>query len=124
VLAGVSSRSPHVNHVRSFACRNEGFLETVSCDSISGWAWDAAQPGGAVRIDLYDGERRLATTVAERFRQDLLHARKGNGCHVFAEPTPREIKDGKPHSIRAVVKGTSFTLPPLATAPSSITCTR
>jgi spermidine synthase len=102
----------------------EGFLERVSCNSISGWVWDASQPGSGLTIDLYDSNRRLATTVADRFREDLLAGRKGNGCHVFVEPTPREIKDGKPHSIRAVVKGTRFTLPPLATAPSSITCPR
>jgi len=102
----------------------EGFLEKASCDFISGWVWDTSQPGAALTIDLYDGDRRLATTVADRFRQDLVNARKGNGCHVFVEATPPEIKDGKPHSIRAVVKGTSFTLTPLADTPSSITCAR
>ena len=86
--------------------------------------WDTSQPGAALTIDLYDGDRRLATTVADRFRQDLVNARKGNGCHVFVEATPPEINDGKPHSIRAVVKGTSFTLTPLADTPSSITCAR
>jgi hypothetical protein len=43
---------------------------------------------------------------------------------MFVAATPPEIKDGKPHSIRAVVKDASFTLRPLADTPSSITCAR
>ena len=100
----------------------EGFLEKVSCDFISGWVWDTSQPGAALTIDLYDGDRRLATSVADRFRPDLWNARKSNGCHAFVAATPPEIKDGRPHSIRAVAKGTSFTLVPLADTPSSIIC--
>jgi spermidine synthase len=102
----------------------EGFLDKVSCDFISGWVWDTSQPGAALTVDLYDGDRRLATSVADRFRPDLWDARKGNGCHAFVEATPPEIKDGRPHSIRAVAKGTSFTLGPLPDTPSSITCAR
>jgi hypothetical protein len=100
----------------------EGFLEKVACDSVSGWAWDASQPDAALTIDLYDGDRLLATTSAEVFRQDLLDARKGNGRHQFSQATPSEVKNGQPHSIRAIVKGTSFTLPRLDDAPLSITC--
>lgn len=100
----------------------EGFLETVSCDSLSGWAWDMSQPESPLMIDLYDGDRLVATTSAELFRQDLLEARKGNGRHQFIQPTPSEIKNGQPHSLRALVKGTSFTLPRLEGAPSSIAC--
>lgn len=102
----------------------EGFLETVSCDSVSGWVWAPSQPGSPLTIDLYDGDRLLATTSAELFRQDLLDARKGNGRHQFIQATPSEVKNGQPHSIRAIVKGTSFTLPRLDGAPSSITCAR
>ena len=102
----------------------EGYLEKVSCDFISGWVWDTSQPGAALTIDLHDGDRRLATSVADQFRPDLWDARKGNGCHAFVEATPPEIKDGRPHSIRVVAKGTSFTLGLLPDTPSSITCAR
>jgi hypothetical protein len=102
----------------------EGFLDKVSCDFISGWVWDTSQPGAALTVDLYEGDRRLATSVADRFRPDLWNARKGSGCHAFVEATPPEIKDGRPHSIRAVAKGTSFRLGPLPDTPSSITCAR
>jgi hypothetical protein len=75
-------------------------------------------------IDLYDGDRLLATTSADKLRQDLVDAGKGNGRHAFMQAIPLEIRDGKPHSIRAVVKDASFVLPPAAGTPSSVTCAR
>jgi hypothetical protein len=102
----------------------EGYFEEMSCDRLRGWAWDPSQPDRALMINLYDGDRLLKTTVADQFRQDLLDGRKGNGRHQFAEAPPPEIRDGRPHAIRAVVKGTNFTLRPLADTPSSIRCAR
>jgi hypothetical protein len=102
----------------------EGFLETVSCDQLKGWAWTPSQPERPLTIDLYDGDRLLATARADQFRQDLADAKKGDGRHMFVQATPLEIKDGKPHSIHAVVKSAGFTLTPLADTRSSITCVR
>jgi hypothetical protein len=102
----------------------EGYLEEMSCDRLRGWAWDSSQPDRPVSIDLYDGDSLLKTTVADQFRQDLLDGQKGNGRHLFIEAFPPAIKDGTPHSIRAVIKGTSFTLRPLAETPSSVKCAR
>jgi hypothetical protein len=106
------------------AARYEGYVETVSCDFISGWAWDAARSATPLTVDLYEGDRRLASSDAARFRPDLADARKGNGCHAFVTATPRAVRDGHPHSIRAVVKDSSFTLTPLAGASAPITCGR
>ena len=102
----------------------EGFLDAVSCAGIGGWAWTSSQPERPLIIDLYDGDRLLATTSADKLRPDLLGAGKGNGRHGFAQPIPIEIRDGKPHSIRAVVKNTSVVLQPWGGIPSSVTCTR
>ena len=103
---------------------HEGFLDQVSCQAVSGWAWAPSQPDRPLTIELYDGDRLLKTVLADQFRQDLADARKGNGRHVFSEALPPEIKDGKPHSIRAVVKGTSYELTPLKEASSPITCAK
>ena len=99
----------------------EGFLDSVSCDRLRGWAWTPSQPASSLTIDLYDGDRLLATTNADHLREDLREVGKGDGRHGFEHPIPLAIKDGKPHSIRAVVKDTSFVLPS-AGAPSSVTC--
>jgi hypothetical protein len=100
----------------------EGFLDGVSCAGISGWAWTSSQPEMPLSINLYDGDRLLVTTSADRLRQDLLDAGKGNGRHAFLQAIPLEIRDGKPHSIRAVVKDTSVVLAPWGGTPSSVTC--
>jgi hypothetical protein len=102
----------------------EGYLEEMSCDRLRGWAWDPSQPNRPLSIELYDADRLLKTTVASQFRQDLLDARKGDGRHLFVETPPAAVRDGKPHAIRAVVQGTSFTLKPLAETPLSVTCGR
>ena len=102
----------------------EGFLDAVSCDGLGGWAWTPSQPGRPLTIDFYDGDRLLATTSADLLRQDLREVGKGDGRHGFVQAIPPEINDGKPHSIRAVVKGTSFALPSAAGVPSSVTCAR
>jgi hypothetical protein len=100
----------------------EGFLEVVSCDILSGWAWSPSQPANPLTIDLYDGDRLLTTVSADIFRQDLMDTGKGDGRHQFSQRTPVGIRDGQPHAIRALVKGTSFTLPRLEGAPVSIMC--
>jgi hypothetical protein len=102
----------------------EGFLEKMSCDMLRGWAWDTSRPDRALTIELYDGDRLLTTVVADQYRQDLADAHKGNGKHLFIEPPPAEIKDGKAHAIRAVVKDANYALRPLADTPSSVTCTK
>jgi hypothetical protein len=102
----------------------EGFLEAVGCDYIGAWAWDSSQPGSAVTIDLYEGDRLLVGALADLFRQDLVTAHKGNGHHSFSQATPPELKDGKPHSIRAIVRGTSFQLTPLEHALGPVTCAK
>jgi hypothetical protein len=103
----------------------EGFLEKMSCDMLRGWAWDTSQPDRPLKIELYDGDRLLKTVVADQYRQDLADAHKGNGRHLFIEsPAPAELRDGKAHIVRAVVKDAGYALRPLADTPTSLTCTK
>jgi hypothetical protein len=107
------------------AAAYEGYLEKMSCDMVRGWAFDTSQPNRALTIELYDGDRLLKTVVADQYRQDLEQQHKGNGKHLFIEsPAPAEIKDGKTHVIRAVVKDAGYALRPLADTPTSVTCTK
>lgn len=100
----------------------EGFIDEVSCDVVRGWAWDPSRPDAPVTIELYDGSRLLKTLVADQLRPDLRDGGKGNGKHMFREAAPKEFKDGKPHEVRAVIKGTSYTLKPSEGASVSVTC--
>jgi hypothetical protein len=99
----------------------EGFIDEVSCEVVRGWAWDPSRPDAPLTIELYDGNRLLKTLVADQSRPDLVGV-KGNGKHVFQETTPKEIKDGKMHTVRAMVKGTDFELKPSAGTAALVTC--
>jgi hypothetical protein len=99
----------------------EGFVDEVSCQVVRGWAWDPSRPDAPLTIELYDGHRLLKTLVADQPRPDLVGV-KGNGKHVFHEPTPKEFKDGKPHEVRAVIKGTGHALKPSEGTTVTVTC--
>jgi hypothetical protein len=99
----------------------EGFLDEVSCQVVRGWAWDPSRPDAPLTIELYDGNRLLKTLVADQPRPDLVGV-KGNGKHMFRETTPPELKDGKMHSVKAMVKGTTHELKPSAGTAALVTC--
>jgi hypothetical protein len=85
-------------------------FELVNNTAISGWVWNSDRPDAPVAVDVYDGNRLLATVAADEFRQDLLDAKIGNGRHGFSFPTPAAVKDGKPHTIRVLVSETKTEL--------------
>jgi hypothetical protein len=99
----------------------EGFIDEVTCDVVRGWAWDPSRPDAPLTIELYDGNRLLKTLVADQPRPDLVGV-KGNGKHMFRETTPPELKDGKMHSVKAMVKGTTHELKPSAGTAALVTC--
>jgi hypothetical protein len=83
-----------------------GALDGVSAEGISGWAWDSKRPDSPIKVDIFDGDAKVATVTADEFREDLLKAKIGNGKHGFGYPTPARLKDGKSHTIRVTVAGT------------------
>jgi membrane protein involved in D-alanine export len=87
-----------------------GALDTASYGRISGWAWDAARPSTPISVDVYEGETRLSTVLADRPRPDLLESGKGDGRHGFIYPVPDSLKDGKLHVIRVKIGGTDIDL--------------
>jgi len=88
----------------------EGFLDRADYQAILGWAFDAGQPDRPLEVEIYDGQVMLARVTADGFRQDLRLAKKGDGRHGFALPTPTCLRDDKPHFIRARVANTLFDL--------------
>jgi len=88
----------------------EGFHEDTSCLVVRGWAWDRRRPDQPVEVALSDGDAPVATVRADRFRQDLLDAGKGNGPHAFECTGPRALRDGRPHRLHARIAGTGAAL--------------
>jgi hypothetical protein len=84
-----------------------GSLDGVSAEGIAGWAWDSSQPDTPIKVDIFDGDKKVTTVTADEFRQDLLDAKIGNGKHGFTYAIPDSLKDGKSHSIQAKISGTN-----------------
>jgi RHS repeat-associated protein len=96
-----------------------GYFDSVDCNTISGWGWDANQPNKPINVDIYDGSTLIATVSANQFRQDLLNAGIGNGVHGYSIATPVSLKNGGAHTIHIKFSGTSTEL---SNSPKTITC--
>jgi hypothetical protein len=122
---GALERSAEENF--SMALRSEdpptaaGSLDRVGCERIEGWAWDPQHPDTPVTVELYDGEKLVATVMADRLRRDLVRNRKGDGRHGFAFDTPTSVKNGATHQIHAKVAGLGIEL---NKSPQEIACDR
>jgi hypothetical protein len=89
-----------------------GFLDSATAEGISGWAWDPTRPDTPIHVDIiFDGDNKNVVTVAaDQPRGDLAKDGLGNGKHGFGCPTPARLRDGKSHTVRAIVTGTKIEL--------------
>lgn len=97
----------------------EGWHDGADCNFIYGWGWDRNQPNTPISVDIYADGILIGTVTADRFRQDLLAAGKGNGYHGFIMQTPASLRDGQPHTIRVRFTGSVLNL---SATPKNITC--
>lgn len=97
----------------------EGYLDGADCLQIFGWAWDQNQPNTPINVDIYANNNYVATAAADRFRQDLFDAGKGNGYHAFVFLVPATLKNGQQQNISVKFAGTNTQL---IWSPRSITC--
>jgi hypothetical protein len=91
----------------------------TDCKFVFGWAWDKKHPEQTVKVDVYDGDKVIATIPADVFRNDLVTAKIGDGKHGIAFKVPDTLRDGKEHTIRLRIAGTNKDL---GNTPKKITC--
>ena len=72
----------------------QGVFESIDCQSLKGWAWDASQPNTPISVDVYDGTQKLATVRANQPKSGV-----GNGLHGFTYTLPESLHDGRTHWI-------------------------
>jgi hypothetical protein len=90
----------------------EGALDEVNGEQIWGWVWDPKRPDTTLTVEIFDGDKKVATAPADQLRKDLVDKKTGNnGKHSFSIATPASLKDGKPHTLRAKVQETGRELP-------------
>ncbi len=74
---------------------HEVVLDVVAADRIAGWAWNPGQPEERLSFNIFFGDKQMATVVADRYREDLKVAEKGDGRHAFEwDPDPALVPDG------------------------------
>jgi hypothetical protein len=73
----------------------QGFIERIEPQRVSGWAWDRLAPEVHLEVEIVLDGKILATTHANRFREDLKSG-TGDGCHAFQafldDPLPEQMK--------------------------------
>jgi hypothetical protein len=89
--AGPQPATPHPLH---------GYIDEASWTGIKGWVWDPQLPTERIRLELMDGETRLATALASENRPGLILSGIGDGRHGFSIALePGELQEGR-HVLR------------------------
>jgi hypothetical protein len=92
-------------------------MESVSCTTISGYAYIAGNPPqGSVTVAFFSDNNspsgQFGTAVANLYRADIQGTVGGSGLYGFNFPTPASLMDNATHQITAkVVGGTSIASP-------------
>jgi hypothetical protein len=114
----------------SCAQPGRGAFDAAACDVMSGWAQDPNTADQPVQVDLYidgppGGDTRRIRVAADQARQDLCSA-IGSCAHGFGVQTPDDLRDGRPHTVQAVMVPNTGGLPsaPLSGSPRTLRCAR
>jgi hypothetical protein len=81
----------------------QGFIERIEPQRVSGWAWDSQAPEDILEIEILLDDEVLATTRADRFREDLKNS-VGDGCHAFQAFFDDPLPEPARHRILAVAR--------------------
>ena len=79
-----------------------GHLDGISDGRLHGWLWSSLADGKPLRVQFQDDHDPVGEVRADTFREDLLDAGIGDGCHSFSWQLPDELYDGAIHRLRAV----------------------
>ena len=80
---------------RPVVAPHEVVLDVVTAYRIAGWAWNPGQPDEKLAFNIFFGDTEVATVRADRYREDLKVANKGDGHHAFEwAPDPSLLPDG------------------------------
>jgi hypothetical protein len=60
-----------------------GYIDSISAGKIKGWAVDTRELDKPIRVSLVVGGAQIVTSLADGYREDLVHAGYGNGRHAF-----------------------------------------
>ena len=73
-----------------------GAVDTFEDGELRGWCAETPNAGNPVTVSVYEGDRLVGTTMANKFRHDLIFDGL-TGSHAYIFPIPAEFYDGKVH---------------------------
>ena len=92
------------------AAAYSGWVDSVGCTAISGWAADRGNLNTSIGIEIYDGTALVGTLTASGSRSDVGSVLGDNGLHGFSWATPQSLKDGRVHTITVRPAGSATAL--------------
>ncbi len=97
----------------------EGNFDGLDGSTISGWAFDPAQPEIPVVLEVLDGDGLIARLTANLFRSDLESAGIGDGRHGFELSLARPLSPLVRHELRVrrAIDGQELAGSPLVSEP-------
>lgn len=86
--------------IASLAPTLRGQIDSVTPHVVRGWAYDSAWPGTPVELVVTDRGEELGLVLAEGYREDLVQAGLGAGCHGFEFWLPTRLSPHERHVVR------------------------
>lgn len=71
-----------------------GWVDSSSCNAVSGWAADKFRLNQSIVVSLWDGGTQIALTTAKGLRSDVGQSLGDNGLHGFSLPIPPGHSNG------------------------------
>ena len=82
--------------------RLEGFVDTLTRQGASGWAWLPEAPQTVVEIEAFHQGRMIGRAMAQQPRPDLLKWGKGTGLYGFTLTFNHLLEGDEPPQFRGV----------------------
>jgi hypothetical protein len=104
-----------------------GYLDSATCDTITGWTQDPDDPGKAIDVHLYfdgpAGSGAPAKGFTANVHRDDLCAAIGSCEHGFSVRPPASLLDGNPHAVHAYgIDAAGGPNPELGSSPGTLAC--
>ncbi|HEY3743165.1 MAG TPA: S53 family peptidase [Bryobacteraceae bacterium] len=96
-----------------------GYLDSGTCQALSGWAADKSRLNQPILVSIYDGATLIGSLTANGSRSDVGAYLGDNGLHAFNFPLPSSIRTGGSHTFHVRFDNTLAELP---ASPVTLTC--
>ncbi|WP_339756175.1 glycosyltransferase family A protein [uncultured Hoeflea sp.] len=83
----------------------ELFIDALSDTHAAGWAWCPSRPEERLTLEIVDGQEIVGEVIADRYREDLETAGKGDGRYAFEFRFPKTIPASRLHRVTFRRKG-------------------